>query len=405
LRRELNAGSKTFLQVLSELGLAISPDDFTLIGDVTTPVFAPLRYETTFFVAHLPPGQQPAIWQGELAEGRWATAANMLAFWTKGECLLSPPSIMTLEAIAGRAVDEAPARLGLLLQSLQAGKIHPIYFAPGVQMIPLRTQALAPSTHTNAYLVGSGPYYLIDPGPADGAEQQRLFDLLDEHAGAGRSLTAIVLTHHHPDHIGAAGACAQRYHVPVWAHAVTAEKLRDRVTVTRSISDGDRLDLGPCPDRRGPWSLEAIHTPGHAPGHLAFFEPHYRLLFAGDMVSTVSSVVIAPPEGDLVAYLGSLERLKTYDCRLLLPAHGNVSARPKETLDECLAHRAKREEQLVEALATGPKTIEDLGPELYRGLPEPLMRFAKLQILAGLLKLYGEGRVQTGSDETWWAIT
>jgi len=401
-RSELNAGRTTFSQILSALGLALCPDDSALIGDVTTPAFAPLRYETTFYVAHLPPGQQPEVWPGELAEGRWSSAIDMLACWTRGECLLSPPSIMTLEAISGRAADEAPAQLGALLASLKMGRIHPIFFAPAIQMIPLRTLGLPPSTHTNGYLVGTGPVYLIDPGPTEETEQQRLFAVLDEHARAGRRLTAVILSHHHPDHIGAARVCSEHYQVPIWAHPWTAEKLRDRITVTRTIGDGEHLDLGPCPDGGGPWRLEAIHTPGHAPGHLAFYEPRYRLLFAGDMVSTISSIVIAPPEGDLSVYLDSLERLRRYDCRLLLPSHGNVSARPAKTLDDCIAHRAKREQQLVEALASGPQTIDNLAPELYKGLPPALMRFARLQMMAGLLKLEREGRAERiHSGDQW----
>ncbi len=404
-RRELLAEKKSFSGILAELGLTLCAADFQLIGDVTTPAFAPLRFETTFFVAHLPPGQKPEIWPGELEQGRWSSASDMLACWMRGECLLSPPTLMTLQAIAGRSAEDAPACLGPLLASLQAGKIHPIFFAPGVQMIPLRTMGLPPSTHTNAFLIGNGPTYLLDPGPAEKDEQERLFELLDEHARAGRRLTAIVLTHHHPDHIGAANACAIRYQVPIWAHSWTAEYLsKGKIPISRLIHDSDRLDLGPCPDGSGPWFLEAIHTPGHAPGHLAFFEPHYCLLFVADMISTVSSVVIAPPEGDLAVYLQSLRRLRSFECRLLLPAHGNVSARAHKTIDDCLDHRIKREEQLLNALTVGPRTIDDLAPELYKGLPEPLMRFAKLQILAGLIKLERESRAEIGEDGTAWRL-
>jgi glyoxylase-like metal-dependent hydrolase (beta-lactamase superfamily II)/8-oxo-dGTP pyrophosphatase MutT (NUDIX family) len=405
LRRELLADKIPFAKILTDLGLTLWPEDFQLIGDVTTPAFAPLRFETTFFVANLPPGQQPEIWPGELEEGRWANAADMLASWTRGECLLSPPTLMTLQAIANCSAQDAPARLGPLLASLQAGKIHPIFFAPGVQMIPLRTMGLPPSTHTNAFLIGTGPIYLLDPGPAEPDEQARLFDLLEEHAQAGRRLTAIVLSHHHPDHIGAANACAERFSLPIWAHSWTEEKLKDRITVTRTIQDGEHLPLGRCPDGSGAWHLEAVHTPGHAPGHLVFYEPRYRLLFVADMISTVSSVVIVPPEGDLTLYMQSLTWLHSFDCRLLLPAHGNVSAQVQKTIDDAIDHRIKREEQLVLALADGAHTIDELAPELYKGLPEPLMRFAKLQILAGLIKLQREGRAEQSEDRTAWKLS
>ena len=129
----------------------------------------------------------------------------------------------------------------------------------------------------------------------------------------------------------------------------------------------------------------------------------HRLLFVADMISTVSSVVIVPPEGDLAIYMQSLQRLRSFDCRLLLPAHGNVTTRVGKTIDDCIDHRRKREEQLLEALTAGPRTIDDLAPELYKGLPEPLMRFAKLQIQAGLIKLAQEGRAKKNVDATTWS--
>jgi ribonuclease/clavin/mitogillin len=385
-----------FAEGLAQLGLTLCAADFQPIGGITTPPFVALRFDTAFFVAHLPPGQEAVVWPGELAAGEWTTPHTLLERWRAGTCLVSPPTIMTLEMLEGHSIDEAPARLGSLLRTLAEGALHSIYFAPAVQLIPLDTQSLPPSTHTNAYLVGQGPRYLLDPGTALPSEQVRLFELLDAQAAAGHRLTAIVLTHHHPDHVGAAAACAARYQVPVFAHPWTAQALRGKVTVAREINDGDRLDLGVAPDGSGPWHLQALHTPGHAPGHLAFYEPHYRLLFAGDMVSTLSSVVIAPPEGDITVYLQSLNRLRSLDCRMLLPAHGGVSARPGQTIDECIAHRAKREQQLLDALSATPRTVAELSQELYRGLPDKIMYFAELQLLAGLQKLEREGSAIRG---------
>jgi glyoxylase-like metal-dependent hydrolase (beta-lactamase superfamily II)/8-oxo-dGTP pyrophosphatase MutT (NUDIX family) len=393
LRRDLNAERCSFADVLRTLGARLRPEDFVRVGDLVTPPFTAARFDTTFFVAQLPPGQEPSVWPGELDAGWWETAQTLLTRWKLGE-LVSPPTVSLLQAVEELPIHLLPERLAPLLSSIASGAIHPIYFAPGVRMIPLRTTALPPASHTNAYLVGLDGAYLLDPGPKDPEERRRLFAILDTEQTAGRRLTAVVLTHHHPDHIGAAAACAERYQIPIWAHPWTAQALRDRFAVARLLEDGDRIELGTAADGTAGWHLRALHTPGHAPGHLTFYDPHLRFLYAADMVSTLTSIVIAPPEGDLAVYLDSLRRLQTLDCRLLLPAHGGPSSRPRQTIEEAIAHRVKREEILLAALGPAPRTVADLAAELYKGLPAPLMRFAELQVLAGLQKLEREGRAR-----------
>jgi endoribonuclease LACTB2 len=404
LRRELHDDRLSFGDLLGRQNLTIRSADFTPLGTLVTPAFASARFDTAFFVAVLPPGQQAEVWPGELDHGRWTTAADMLASWTRGDSLVSPPTVSILEAFRGGPVLSVVEKLRPLLAVLESGAIPPIFFAPAVQMIPLLAPALAPLTHTNAWLVGSGPVYLIDPGATEADEQERLFAALDLAAAEGRRITDIVLTHHHPDHIGAAAVCAARYGVGIWAHPWTAEKLRGKVEVQRLLNEGDRLDLGTAPDGNGRWHLEALFTPGHAPGHLAFWEPRYRLLFAGDMVSTLSSVIVAPPEGDLTLYLESLRRLAAFGCRLLLPAHGSPTGRSRQTLEDALEHRLQREDQLLATLRNGPRTVGALFDEIYRGLPDNLRRCAELQILGGLIKLQREGRVEAtadGTTQTW----
>ena len=109
-----------------------------------------------------------------------------------------------------------------------------------------------------------------------------------------------------------------------------------------------------------------------------------RLLLAADIVSTLSSIVIAPPDGDLIQYLDTLKGLLKYDCRLLLPAHGSASPRYRHVIEESIAHRLKREQQLMAALDSTPRSVKELAVILYKGLPEKMMRFAELQVLAGL---------------------
>ncbi len=404
LRGQILADAISFRDVLARLGLALRPEDLTPAGSLVTPAFAPVRFDTAFFVADLPPGQEAEVWPGELTDGAWQSADEALRRWAAGAVLLSPPTVSLLRALHGRPVAELPGRFSSLTEALAGGAIPPIWFSPAVQMIPLHTDGLPPSTHTSAWLVGTGPAYLIDPGPSDPGEQARLFELLDARRDGAPSPSAVVLTHHHPDHVGAAAACARRYGIPVLAHAVTAQALAGKVEVQRELADGERLDLGPAPDGRGRWHLEAVHTPGHARGHLAFVEPRYGLLFAGDMVSTLSSVLIAPSEGDLATYLASLRRLQTYPLRLLLPAHGPPSARPGFILEQCLAHRAQREAELLAALAGRPRTVAELAVEVYRGLPAKMMKYAEMQVAAGLQKLEREGRAEVvpGPGEPAW---
>jgi endoribonuclease LACTB2 len=400
LRRAVLDGRLTFTQLLSQRGLTIHADDFRLIGQLTTPPFSPVRFATTFFTAYLPPGQQATVWPGELESGVWKSAHGLLEDWHRpfDGLLLTPPAITILRALDGAPIDRAPAQLSDEFARLTGDALPEILFAPEVRAIPLRTAVLPPATHTNAFLVGDS--CLIDPGADDAAEQQRLLALLDQHRSRTRRLQ-VLLTHHHPDHVGAVEACVRHCHAEVLAHPLTAERLRGRITVDRVVNHGDKVDVSSYPGQHGPLCIQAIHTPGHAPGHLAFWEPNYGLLFAGDMVSTQTSIVISPPDGDLTVYLDSLRLLRSFSARLLLPAHGNVSAQSHAVIDAALAHRAKREAQLLEALAAGPATLDALAPVLYRGVPEALWRFARAQLLAGLIKLEREQRVRRIDEERW----
>jgi glyoxylase-like metal-dependent hydrolase (beta-lactamase superfamily II)/8-oxo-dGTP pyrophosphatase MutT (NUDIX family) len=402
-RHRLIDEKKTFAEFLSAWQSVVSPMDFQLIGNLITPAFSPIRFDTAFFLIRFDEenAPEPQIWPGELDHGEWCHPRSLLSRWKAGQCLISPPTLLMLEAIAGATWQEIDARL-IEHFDCQAGAALPaIYFSPGVRYIPLRTAALPPSTHTNAYLIGGSNAYLLDPGSADPREQGILFAAVDEYLSSGGTLSGILISHQHEDHIGAVQSCVKRYQVPVLSHPFTVRALGDKVSVDGTLQPGDRLPLGRCPDGYGEWYLEVLYTPGHAAGHLAFYEPRYRLLFAGDMVSTQSSVIVAPPEGHLVTYLESLRRLRSLPARLLLPSHGTPTSRSHATMDEALAHRAKREEMLLAALQEAPRKIGELALELYRGVPDVLLQLAELQILAGLQKLEHEGRVASSNDEMW----
>ena len=162
---------KPFPALLHRLGLTIRPDDLTYVGSLVTPPFSSLRFDTAFFTADLPPGQDAVVQPGELDAGEWLSADAALRAWEQGRTLLSPPTVSLLETIRGRPMEERGASAKPLFDALAAGAPEVIYFSPQVQMMPLFCDGLPPTYYTNAFLVGRDPAYLIDPGPTEADEQ------------------------------------------------------------------------------------------------------------------------------------------------------------------------------------------------------------------------------------------
>ena len=146
----------------------------------------------------------------------------------------------------------------------------------------------------------------------------------------GRRVRELIITHLHPDHVGGVEYLRERLGVPVAAHRVTAEALGGTVRVDGFIEDGERSSLEGPPEI----TLRAVHTPGHARGHLCFFEERNRALITGDLVVGLGTVVIDPPEGNMADYLRSLERVRALEPTVLFGAHGPAVGNPIAKLDE-----------------------------------------------------------------------
>ncbi len=266
--------------------------------------------------------------------------------------------------------------------------------AAAIRVVPLRTPTLPPATHTNTYVVGAGDLAVIDPGSPWPEEQAALARALDDllAAGVGR-VREILLTHHHVDHVSGAAALAERLGVPIAAHPVTAAMLRDHVRVDRLLDEGEPL-------RYGPARLDPIFTPGHAPGHLVFVERSSGAVLVGDMIASVGTIIVDPPEGEMRLYLASLERLRALGARLLLPAHGPPVDDPEALLSFYVAHRLEREARVVAALAVGAAPLEALLPRAYPDVAPLLHPLAARSLLAHLLKLRDDGRA-VDEDGRW----
>jgi ribonuclease/clavin/mitogillin len=255
--------------------------------------------------------------------------------------------------------------------------------ADGIAWFSARTPTLPPATHTNSYALGDGQVVLVEPATPFDDERAAWLEWA-KAVGSSRHIEAIVVTHHHPDHVGGAEHFAGALGVPVWAHSETAARLS--VPVARELVDGDELHLG---SQR--WRV--LHTPGHAPGHLCFLEVERRIAVVGDMVASVGTILIDPIEGHLGRYLEELRRLDDLHLALALPAHGDPIQAPSQLFRHYIAHRLAREQKVYAALdARNPCTLDALVARAYADTPEALWPIAQLSLESHLLELERAGR-------------
>ncbi|TJZ91592.1 MBL fold metallo-hydrolase [Paracoccus gahaiensis] len=265
---------------------------------------------------------------------------------------------------------------------------------------PLRILAPNPSAltgpGTTTFLIGQDHVAVIDPGPDDAGH-------LDAVARAGRDrIGHILVTHAHRDHSAGAARLSRLTGAPVLAYGdaqAGRSPLMARLAAEGLVAGGEGLDTGFAPDRlladgeviaTPDWQLTALHTPGHAAGHLSF--AWGAQIFCGDLVMGWSSTLISPPDGDLGDYLRSLDRLAALAPARLLPTHGAPIAAPLPRLAELSHHRRARSAQILAALRTAPGSAPDLARRIY-AVPDPLLPAAARNVLAHLIALAQLGAV------------
>jgi glyoxylase-like metal-dependent hydrolase (beta-lactamase superfamily II) len=278
----------------------------------------------------------------------------------------------------------------------------PIY---PVTLEPLVRRLLAPNpspftfTGTETYIVGRGEVAVIDPGP----------DLPDHveailAATEGERISAILCTHTHRDHSPASRPLQVASGAPIIGcapltldddgpradAAFDAEYRPDRV-----LTDGEMLS-GPG------WTLEAVATPGHTSNHLCFALHESKALFSGDHVMGWSTTVVSPPDGDMAAYMASLDRLLGRDDRIYYPAHGDPVKEPQRFVRAVAAHRRQRERQILDLLEQEAQAIPAMVGSMYRGIDPRLHGAAGRSVLAHLIDLEARDRVWRDGDN--WAI-
>lgn len=247
---------------------------------------------------------------------------------------------------------------------------------------------LTGSGNTTWLLPGHVPT-LIDSGTGQSQHLQALEQALD-----GARLSQVLVTHTHVDHASGAAVIAQRMPHVRFLKMPWPEQDAQWQVRWEPLKDGESIAAGDS-------VLTAIHTPGHSPDHLCFWDADARQLFCGDLAWKGSTVVIPPAHGgEVAAYLESLARVIQLSPAVMLPAHGEVIDRPVDLLREYIDHRMRRERQVIEALRAGIGDPAHMVARIYPSLGAPLVSVARESVLAHLLKLEKEGIVRRDGD-TW----
>ncbi|KEQ51774.1 MBL fold metallo-hydrolase [Sphingobium chlorophenolicum] len=274
-----------------------------------------------------------------------------------------------------------------------------------MRLSPLVGRVLAPNpspftyTGTQTYVVGGEDVAVIDPGPDDPAHLDALLDAI-----GGRPVTAILCTHTHRDHSPAAAPLSERTGAPVIGCApLTLEDDGPRADAAfdaayrpdRVLADGEQID------GRG-WTLAAVATPGHTSNHLCFALLEEKALFTGDHVMGWSTSIVSPPDGDMAAYMASMQRLLDRTDTVYYPAHGDPVDNPQRLVRGMMGHRRQREGQILRFLErNGASEIPAMVIEMYKGVDPRLHSAAGRSVLAHLIDLDGRGIAAATGDGRW----
>lgn len=275
---------------------------------------------------------------------------------------------------------------------------------PGLRRVLAANPSPMTGRGTNSYLVGTGHVALIDPGPDDPAHLAALLAAL----GPRERISHIFVTHTHRDHSALAPRLAAATGAPVLAFGgaeAGRSPLMQALAARETATGGEGTDAAFRPDATladgqrtafGDWDIGACHTPGHFGNHLCF---RFRdQVFSGDHVMGWSTSIVAPPDGDMGAYMRSLDLLRALGPRRLWPGHGDPVADPAARLDELIAHRRARAAAILASLGHGPATATELARAIYTDIRPTLLGAATLNVFAHLIELT-EGNVISCEDQ------
>lgn len=418
------------------LGLRLAADAMRLLAHWTTDRDLPKRFSVPFFVARMPPEQTPAADNAEQFAPEWVSPADALARHAAGTFFMIYPTVRTLRRLQSfQDVDAALAALrdemplwqscpragykngreerymehepeygelaltcpdGQIRHTLDWQHTQPVALLKNVQRLTAANPGAMTGPGTNSYIVG-GPgtgCIVIDPGPDDDEHVERLW------RAAGGDVRAIVCTHSHADHFPAArplqALCARagQPRPPILGLASGPHARPGSAFVPdRELLNSELLTLsGKGPEGKITHTLEVVHTPGHAANHLCLLLREDGLLFSGDHILNGSTTVIDPPDGDMTAYLDSLDRLDAlcvqWNAHFILPAHGHVLGDARGAIAHLKAHRLAREAKVLAAMQARPEgTLAQWVELAYDDVPPRMWPLAQRSLLAHVQRI------------------
>ena len=425
--------------------LTLAGADVFVLAHWVTDRDLPRRFDVPFLVARMPEGQEPVADEAEQFEPEWIRPADALARHAAGKFFIIFPTIRTLERLQHHATvdvvlnacaSEKPLwtscpRAGFLqgkearymeheapygeleLTSPDGQIVHhldwqtdaPVKLLKNVMRLTAPNPGVMTGPGPNSYLVGDAAcgYIAIDPGPADADHIQRLYN------AAGGDIRLIVCTHSHPDHSPGARplqalckAAGKKVEIAGLPSAPTARAdsafKPDRMLLNNEllapISCGLQANLALENDQEH-HTLKVIHTPGHAANHLCLVLMEDGLLFSGDHVLNGSTTVVNPPDGNMNAYLESLDILSAacdeHSIDFILPAHGYAIGQAKTAIAQLKVHRLRREAKIMAVMAALPDgTLDDWVPLAYDDVDERIWPVAKRSLLAHVERIQGQ---------------
>lgn len=420
-------------------GLTLALDALWWLAHWITDRDLPKRFDVPFFIARMPPGQEPQADNHEQFEPVWVAPGEALRRHAAGDFPMVYPTVRTLEHLqrypdSTALLDACAARqapqwiscpragwlrgeevrfmeheppYGELELTCPDGQLEhhldwrhdaPVALTHHVQRLTAPNPSAMTGPGTNSYLVGEAAtgFIAIDPGPDDAGHLQRLFD------AAGGDLRAIVCTHSHPDHspgaypLQALCVAAGRPAPPVLGlPSADTARPNSQFRPERELADGEQLTLSAA-DGTHHHTLRVLHTPGHAANHVCLVLEEDGLLFSGDHILNGSTTVIDPPDGDMDDYLTSLQRLRAacddFAIHYILPAHGHVLGEAPRAIERLVAHRLQREAKIARVMAEHPDgDLEAWLPLAYDDVPERLWPVARRSLLAHVQRLQRQG--------------